>query len=133
MDAVTTQLVRERAGHRCEYCRLPQEFSGLRFHIEHITARQHGGTDDIRNLALACPECNFHKGTNLASLDPDTGQTTRLFHPRTDNWSDHFMRVEANIIGKTSTGRATVWVLQMNTGDRSKLRQQLLRLELLKG
>lgn len=70
MDAATVQLVRQRAGNRCEYCLLPQEFSGLRFHVEHIVARQHRGTDDADNLALACPECNCHKGTNLSGVDP---------------------------------------------------------------
>jgi 5-methylcytosine-specific restriction endonuclease McrA len=29
--------------------------------IEHIVARQHGGSDDPANLALACPECNSHR------------------------------------------------------------------------
>jgi hypothetical protein len=55
MDADTRKRVRERAGDRCEYCLLPQ--SGLpiaRFHIEHVIARQHGGTDAPDNLALAC-------------------------------------------------------------------------------
>jgi 5-methylcytosine-specific restriction endonuclease McrA len=72
MDAATGELVRQRAGNLCEYCHLPQVFSGLRFHIEHIVPRQHGGTDDPGNLALACPECNFRKGTNLTGIDPDT-------------------------------------------------------------
>ena len=84
MDVATAQFVRERARNRCEYCGLPQEFSGLRFHIEHIVARQHGGTDDLGNLALACPECNFQKGTNLTSVDPETGLVNPLFHPRQD-------------------------------------------------
>lgn len=30
--------------------------------IEHIVARAHGGTDDPRNLALACARCNHQKG-----------------------------------------------------------------------
>jgi hypothetical protein len=124
-------LVRQRAGNRCEYCRLPQDFSALRFHIEHIIARQHGGTDDQENLALACPECNFHKGTNLSSIDPDTGQTTPLFHPRQDLWNDHFSRAEANLIGKTSVGRTTAWLLEMNSGDRLRLRRMLFQSGLL--
>jgi hypothetical protein len=32
------------------------------FHIEHIMARQHGGDDNLSNLALACPDCNAYKG-----------------------------------------------------------------------
>ena len=40
MDAATGELVRQRAGNLCEYCHLPQVFSGLRFHIEHIGPRR---------------------------------------------------------------------------------------------
>ncbi len=58
MEAELREFVRRRAGDRCEYCRLPQEFSELRFHVEHIIPRQHGGTDDPGDLALACPDCN---------------------------------------------------------------------------
>ena len=61
MDAAAIQFVRRRAGERCEYCGFLQEFSGLRFHIEHIVARQHGGSDESSNLALACPECNLQR------------------------------------------------------------------------
>ncbi len=86
MDAATSQLVRQRAGNRCEYCHLPQDFSDLRFHVEHIVPRQHRGADNLDNLALACPECNLHKGTNLTGIDPDTNQVTPLFHPRRDKW-----------------------------------------------
>jgi hypothetical protein len=128
MDAATSQLVRQRAGNRCEYCRLPQELSGLRFHIEHIIARQHGGTDNPDNLALACPECNFHKGTNLSSIDPDTSKITTLFNPRRDRWDENFSREGANIIGKTPVGRTTAWLFEMNSGDRLRLRRLLLRL-----
>jgi 5-methylcytosine-specific restriction endonuclease McrA len=56
MDVKLRQFVRMRAGQHCEYCGLPQEFSELRFHIDHVTPRQHGGDDDADNLALACPD-----------------------------------------------------------------------------
>ena len=131
MDSATSELVRQRAGHRCEYCRLPQHASALRFHIEHIIARQHGGTDDPVNLALACPECNYQNGTNLSSIDLDTGKVTPLFHPRRDQWMDHFARDAARIVGKSPTGRTTVWLLEMNTGDRLRWREMFLRLGLL--
>lgn len=131
MDGPTSELVRQRAGHRCEYCRLPQHASALRFHIDHIVARQHGGSDDPANLALACPECNFQKGTNLSGIDPDTGVLTPLFHPRRDAWAEHFALVGARIAGKTATGRTTVWLLEMNTGDRLRWREVLARLGML--
>jgi len=128
MDSATSELVRQRAGHRCEYCHLPQPASALRLHIEHIIARQHGGADDSANLALACPECNYQKGTNLTGIDPDTGKVTPLFHPRCDQWAEHFARDAARIVGKSPTGRTTVWLLEMNTGDRLRWREMLLRL-----
>ena len=131
MDAATSQLVRQRAGNRCEYCRLPQNFSGLRFHVEHVIARQHGGGDDPENLALACPECNLHKGTNLTGIDPDTSSVTTLFHPRRDKWRDHFKFEEGRIVGKTATGRTTVWLLQMNLVETLRVRQRLFRLGML--
>jgi hypothetical protein len=131
MDSGLIELVRRRADNHCEYCLLPQHASALRFHIEHIVARQHGGTDDASNLALACPECNFQKGTNLTGIDPDTGEVTPLFHPRRDEWEQHFTRNGARIVGQTATGRTTVWLLEMNTRDRLRGREMLLRLGLL--
>jgi DNA-directed RNA polymerase subunit RPC12/RpoP len=131
MDSATKDLVRQRAGYRCEYCRLPESASALRFHIEHIVARQHGGTDDMANLALACPECNYQKGTNLTGMDPDTGALTPLFHPRRDEWATHFGWDGARIVGRTATGRTAVWLLEMNTGDRVRWRELLFRLGLL--
>ena len=90
MDAALRQLVRQRAGGRCEYCHFPQDLSELQFHVEHILPRQHGGTDDPGNLALACPECNLLKGPNLTAIEPISGTVVRLFHPRRDIWLDHF-------------------------------------------
>ena len=115
MEASLRELVRRRATHRCEYCHLPQAAAPfLTFHIEHIRARQHGGDDDSSNLALACPDCNAHKGPNLTSVDPETEQVVALFNPRQDIWSDHFSFEGPMIIARTPTGRATVRLLSMN-------------------
>jgi hypothetical protein len=55
MDERLREFVRNRADLRCEYCRIAQSAVVWgRFHVEHIRARQHGGTDDQDNLALAC-------------------------------------------------------------------------------
>lgn len=73
MNAATRTLVRERAGHRCEYCQTHQDDSPLAaLHIEHIGPIKHGGTDDEENLYLTCIDCNFHKGPNLTGIDPLT-------------------------------------------------------------
>ena len=90
--------VRSRARFRCEYCLLPQAMSVLKFHLEHVIAKQHRGKDALSNLALACPFCNQHKGSNLAGVDPVSKQMVRLFHPRQDSWRDHFKMSGSRIV-----------------------------------
>jgi len=126
MDATTRDVVRRRADNRCEYCLLPQEHSELTHHIEHIIAKQHGGSDDADNLALACHRCNLRKGPNLTGVDPLGGELVPLFHPLRDHWADHFLFRGVRIVGLTPIGRATVHVLAMNDTRRLELRSELL-------
>jgi hypothetical protein len=126
MDAAMREFVRARAGGRCEYCLLRQEHSELTHHIEHIVAKQHGGTDEPDNLALACHRCNLRKGPNLAGVDPASEDVVSLFHPRRDRWEQHFVLRNVRIEGATPAGRATVQVLAMNDVRRVELRAELL-------
>ncbi len=129
MDTALRELVRNRAAGRCEYCHLPQQFSELSFHIEHIIPRQHGGSDQSENLALACPDCNLLKGPNLTAVEPGTREIVRLFHPRQDNWNEHFALKGPRIRGKTPVGRTTIALLKMNAPARLAMRGLLLRLQ----
>ncbi len=83
--------------------------------------------DTSENLAWACHRCNRHKGTNLSGIDPDTREVVMLFHPRRDRWSEHFTLVGVRLRGLTATGRATVWLLQMNAERRLERRAELLK------
>ena len=119
----TRRFVRQRAGHRCEYCRLTEAQSPVaKLQIEHIVPRKHGGTDDPGNLALACIDCNLHKGANLTGIDPETGRVVELFNPRTQDWSEHFAWDAMFVIGMTAVGRTTIRVLEMNSEDRIRAR-----------
>lgn len=123
MDERTKARVRERAGNRCEYCKLHQDDSPLAvLHVEHILPKFHGGGDDLDNLALACIDCNLHKGPNLTGIDPQTNRVTELFHPRHQRWEDHFAWRGIHIFGKTAVGRTTIRVLNMNSEDQLALR-----------
>jgi hypothetical protein len=123
MNEATRNLVRRRARNRCEYCgRRQSESLVAALHIEHILPRKHHGSDEAENLALACIDCNLHKGTNVAGYDSATGALTELFHPRRQVWSDHFEWHGVVIVGKTAVGRTTVEVLQRNSADRLELR-----------
>lgn len=119
----TRAQVRERAQNVCEYCHLHQDDSPLAaLHVEHIIPRIHGGRDDLDNLALACIDCNLHKGTNLTGIDPETNELTALFHPRRQEWEDHFEWQGIYLVGKTGTGRTTIRVLNINSEDQVALR-----------
>jgi hypothetical protein len=78
MDAATRRLVRERAGQRCEFCRLPDVADEWPFHVDHIVARIHGGDEHVDNLSWSCTQCNLHKGANLASIDPEVAWTCTI-------------------------------------------------------
>ena len=129
MDQKVRELVRRRAGNRCEYCLISQEATPFfTFHIEHIVAKQHvGETDDPDRLAFACNRCNAYKGPNLSSVDPKTQEIVLLFNPRQDAWNDHFVLRGGEIVGLTPTGRATVQLLNMNAPHRVELREDRLK------
>jgi HNH endonuclease len=126
MDESLEQQVRERAKHRCEYCRIPASISEFTFPIDHIIAQQHGGETTLENLALSCPHDNYHKGPNLAGIDPVTKKLTRLFNPRRDRWNAHFQWDGPLLLGRTAVGRTTLYVLAMNHPDRVEVRRLLI-------
>jgi hypothetical protein len=84
--------------------------------IDHIVPEALGGATREENLWLACPLCNRFKGAQIAALDPVTGDTVRLFNPRTQRWFEHFAWTDdgARIVGLTPTGRATTIALHLN-------------------
>ncbi len=98
IPAELRRVVITRAEGRCEYCCYPQAFAFLPFEVEHVIAEKHSGATASNNLAWACPYCNRYKGTDLGSLDPDTGQLTPLFNPRTHVWNEHFQLQGALIV-----------------------------------
>jgi hypothetical protein len=126
MDAALTRLVRQRAGGRCEYCRLPQVGSRAPFEIDHIIARKHRGRTVASNLAVACIYCNSYKGPNISGRDTATGKLTPLYHPRRHKWSYHFHYEGGTLIGRTAIGRTTIDVLQINLPTLVALREALI-------
>lgn len=120
------QEVWRRARDTCEYCRMPQSYYRTRHQIDHVIAENHGGPSTSDNLCIACFPCNNHKGTNIAGIDPETGEIVRLFHPRTDRWEEHFEWDGPALRGKTPIGRATIQVLAINHPDAVAVREALI-------
>lgn len=84
--------------------------------VDHVVPKSKGGNTVLDNLCFACRRCNEYKGSQIATLDPLTGETTLLYHPRQHRWQDHFAWNEAatHLLGLTPIGRATISALNMN-------------------
>ena len=115
-----------RAGHRCEYCQAPADTFNFRFEVEHIFPVSRGGTDDLSNLALACRSCNQYKSNRINGFDDVTQANVRLFNPRLDTWSEHFVFQPdtSEIVGLTPIGRVTATLLRFNSDEQLVARQR---------
>ncbi|GAB4227179.1 MAG: HNH endonuclease signature motif containing protein [Elainellaceae cyanobacterium] len=131
IPAALRRSVYDRAKGCCEYCFTPELASFASHEVDHIIAEKHGGLTQEDNLALSCSLCNKHKGSDLASIDPQTGEITPLYHPRRDRWSDHFCLTEAEFTPLSSVGRVTVRLLQLNRSDRVEERRLLIEANVL--
>jgi hypothetical protein len=126
IPASLRQEVYDRAGGQCEYCLIPQAITLVTPEVDHIIARKHGGETETNNLALSCSLCNKYKGSDLASIDEESGEIAPLFHPRQHHWPDHFRLQDGRIAPLTATGRVTVNLLQLNQPERVTERELLL-------
>ena len=124
MSETQRQVIERQADRRCEYCRAPQRVRGYRFHIEHITPRTLGGSDDASNLALVCASCNLAKGPRTQETDPVSEEVVDVIHPRLQVWVEHFAwdADGFTLVGLTPCGRATVVALDMNAPIRLESR-----------
>lgn len=127
VTAAQKDTVLRRAGGACEYCKSQADFSPDAFAAEHIVPRSKGGLSRLDNLALSCQGCNNAKFISIESVDPATGEAAPLFHPRQQDWNEHFAWSEdfSLVLGLTPTGRATVEKLRLNRTGVVNLRQVL--------
>lgn len=119
--------VYERAKACCEYCLIPDVATFAPHEIDHIIAEKHSGRTEAENLALSCTLCNKHKGSDLASVDPETGKIVPLYHLRQDLWHEHFRLSGSEFVPLSPIGRVTIGLLQLNRRDRVEERQLLLQ------
>ncbi len=126
LPAALRRLVVKRAGNRCEFCLIHQDDVPQQHEIDHLVARKHSGQTVAENLALTCLPCNRHKGSDQTAIDPETQTLVPLFNPRVQAWADHFMLVDARIIGLTPMARATASLLRLNLPTRVDIRRLLI-------
>jgi HNH endonuclease len=126
MERALEELLWQRAGHRCEYCQVAQEYDRLPFEIDHIIAEKHGGATRASHLCLACFACNHHKGPCIAGREKVTKKLVPLFNPRRHQWHRHFRWDGPRLVGRSPIGRVTVAVLAINLDHRVAFRQGLM-------
>lgn len=130
-DAVSAALrerVRNRAYEVCEYCLIHERQAWYSHQIDHIISRKHGGRTAFDNLALACGICNNAKGSDLGSLTRREGVLSRFYHPRNDQWTEHFCLNDDGVIDPlTETGEVTCRIFGFNTRERLLERRTLQR------
>jgi hypothetical protein len=114
LTAALRDAVLIRAARRCEFCQLAQAGQEAAFHIDHIVPRAADCSTTEHNLALACVSCSLHKAAKQTGIDPESGQQSALYNPRTQRWSEHFRWDGELAIGVTAIGRATISALRMN-------------------
>ena len=128
VTAKIRQAVAKRANGYCEFCVCLDCFSPQPFSVDHIFPKIKGGKTVLENLALICQGCNNHKYDKVEGFDVELKQVSPLYHPRQQVWAEHFTWSPdwQEIVGLTSTGRATIAALQLNRDRVVNLRRVLL-------
>lgn len=113
------------ANNQCGYCQSLQRYVLGVLEIEHIIPKAAGGSDEEKNLWLACRLCNSYKGAKTQAKDPESEQNINLFNPRRQKWTSHFIWINdgTHIAGITACGRATVLAMQLNNPYAVTVRQ----------
>ncbi len=109
--------------HLCCYCGLPDPaVHGLDWDVEHITPRKLHPEFMFtpENLAVACRECNGHKGSKETLLDPSasayplTADAFLIVHPHFDDWAEHILRDHLAYAAFTPRGEWTIKECNLN-------------------
>lgn len=96
---------------------------GATFHVEHVTPQSAGGSNEVGNLALACPSCNLHKSNRTTIPQSGHPDPIALFNPRLNIWSEHFEWDDYQVAGRMPIGNATIEALYLNNERRQKIRK----------
>lgn len=112
----------------CEYCKSPKDFSTDLYSFDHIIPLVLGGKTVFINLAYSCSGCNSFKNQKVVGFDAIDNIEVSLFHPRIQNWSEHFTWNDdfTVVIGITTIGRATINTLKLNRPEVINLRRILV-------
>lgn len=78
VSAALRRLAHDRADGCCEYCLVHEDECLLPHEPDHVVAVKHRGQTVENNIAWTCFVCNRAKGSDIASIDMETGQVVSL-------------------------------------------------------
>ena len=133
ISASLREAVVQRAGNRCEYCRLAQDSQVATFPVDHVIPISLSGLTKLANLALACPRCNARKWKHVEALDSETNEIMPRFNPRIHQWADHFRWSPMDSVTLepiSAIGRVTMVILDLNSSQHLAIRMLLRVLSL---
>ena len=103
--------VRRRAHFACEYCGVTETDTAGELTLDHYHPQAKGGGDDLGNLLYCWMRCNQYKGDYW----PTDARKPRLWNPRIESASRHFVHVEdGSLYALTTIGRFTLQRLRLN-------------------
>lgn len=110
------QQLEEVDDGQCAYCQTRVDNTGQALTTDHIFPEVEGGATVFTNLCRACHRCNEAKHDQTHAVDPLTRELVPLYHPRQQQWAEHFAwdQTGIHLIGLTAVGRATIIALDMN-------------------
>ena len=126
ISAALRREIFEEGRYRCGYCHSEEILMGVSLVPDHIIPLAENGSNARENLWPACRQCNELKNNRTHAEDPQTGELTSLFNPRTQPWFEHFTWNSdfTHIEALTSIGRATVAALRLNRSLLVRARQR---------
>lgn len=129
VSAELRRLIAERANRLCEYCLIHESDTFLGCQVDHVISEKHEGATVAENLCYACTLCNRSKGSDIGSIVVSTGEFTRFYNPRNDNWAEHFSLDGAVIQSLTPIGEVTTKILGFNDVTRILEREALQKID----
>lgn len=111
-DNIKTALL-DSSFNKCAYCECPLTKESNYMEVEHFEDKKHKPDKVVvwDNLLPSCKKCNGSKGTHDVVSEP-------IINPYIDNPKDHLALRLYRIRGKTSKGRTTIEVTNLNHSSR---------------
>ena len=101
------EAIFRRSGGRCFVCKRRHTLNGYgrSWNVDHLQPKSLGGSDDVRNLAVACIGCNSSKANNFGLPDIATATANEVVNRLQNGQIGQSRRSSTTMYGRRSSGR----------------------------